>query len=140
MSTFIKTGFWEKSKEGYKGWLNLDTLVSTITSIYQKIVNPSVSLTDAATIDIDAVKNTLTTSSATRTFTISYTGDSSITEVTLNNTGAVFTFPATALCVADGVASGDNTLTLAGVSGDKYLIGIVKIGNNYSVVSRNFGQ
>jgi hypothetical protein len=26
MPTFIKTGFWEKHKSGYKGWLNLDDL------------------------------------------------------------------------------------------------------------------
>ena len=29
MPTFIKTGFWEKTKQGYKGWLNLDLLISS---------------------------------------------------------------------------------------------------------------
>jgi hypothetical protein len=29
MPTFIKTGFWEKAKKGYKDWLNLDEWFST---------------------------------------------------------------------------------------------------------------
>lgn len=32
MPTFIKTGFWEKVAKGYKGWLNLDDLISSIAS------------------------------------------------------------------------------------------------------------
>lgn len=28
MPTFIKPGFWEKAKKGYKEWLNLDLLIS----------------------------------------------------------------------------------------------------------------
>lgn len=97
-------------------------------------------LTDGATIDITSDKCTLATSSATRTFTISHTGDDITIEVTLSATSAVYTFPATALCVSDGLASGDNTLSIAGVSGDKYIIAIKKIGSAYYVVSKNFGQ
>ena len=100
----------------------------------------AVALTDAASMDLTSIKHTLASSSATRTFTISYTGDDITLVVTLSNTGAVYTFPATALCVSDGVASGDNTLTLAGVSGDKYVIGIKKVGSAFYVASKNFGQ
>ena len=32
MPTFIKTGFWEKVAKGYKGWLNLDDLITSIAS------------------------------------------------------------------------------------------------------------
>jgi hypothetical protein len=31
MSTFIKTGFWEKALKGYKGWLNLDDLIMSLS-------------------------------------------------------------------------------------------------------------
>lgn len=30
MPTFIKTGFWEKAKKGYKEWLNLDELIQSL--------------------------------------------------------------------------------------------------------------
>lgn len=197
MPHFIKTGFWEKSAKGLKGWLNLEQLITSIggsatwgnitgtlsdqtdlqfalgakqnslgytaentankassisasASQYptnnaviayaQAAINTAVALTDAASMDLTATKQTLTSAAATRTFTISYTGDDITLEVTLNATSAVYTFPATALCVSEGVASGDNTLSLSGVSGDKYIIGIKKVGNNYYVVSKNFGQ
>ena len=32
MPTFIKTGFWEKHKSGYNGWLNLDDLFKSFLS------------------------------------------------------------------------------------------------------------
>ena len=116
MPTFIKNGYWEKLKRGYDRWLNLDDLILSITSIYQKGKNTPVVLTDASSIDIASVSNVLTTSSATRTFTISYVGDAAILEVTLNATNSVFTFPLNSLCVSDGTASGDNTLSLPGIS------------------------
>lgn len=103
--------------------------------------NTAVVITDAATMDIASAVNTLSSSSSTRTFTISYTGDISEIEVTLSATTATYTFPATALCVSsDGTATGDNTLVLSGVSGDKYIIMINKIGSNYRVIAKNFGQ
>jgi hypothetical protein len=111
-----------------------------VYTLKQEILNTAVALVDAASMALTAIKHTLASSSATRTFTITYTGDDITLEVTLSNTGAVYTFPATALCVSDGVASGNNTLTLAGVSGDKYIIGIKKIGSAYYVASKNFGQ
>jgi len=162
MPVFIKTGFWEKSIKGSKGWLDLERLISSIgtSAVWgtvtgtlsnqtdlqsaldakQPSVNSSVALVDASTMDLTATKQTLSSSSATRTFTISFTGDDITLEVTLSAASAVYTFPATSLCVSEGVASGDNTLTLSGVSGDKYIIGIKKIGNNYYIVAKNFGQ
>jgi hypothetical protein len=104
------------------------------------LVNAATALIDAASMDLTTSKHTLTTSSATRTFTISYTGDDITLELTLSAVGSVLTFPATSLCVSEGLASGDNTCTLSGVSGDKYIIAIKKIGSNYYVASKNFGQ
>lgn len=133
MPTFIKAGFWEKTDKAFKGWLNLDLS-------FLKIFNSSTSLADASSITISAIKHTLTTDEAAIAVAVTYSGDCSILELTLNATTSVLTFPVGTLCVADGVASGDNTLTLSGVSGDKYVIGIMNIGGNYSVASRNFGQ
>jgi hypothetical protein len=114
--------------------------LTTLLAAKQSLVNSATALVDAATMDLTAIKHTLASSSATRTFTISYTGDDIVLIVTLSATGAVYTFPATALCVSDGVASGDNTLTIAGVSGDKYAIAIKKVGTAYYVACKNFGQ
>lgn len=111
-----------------------------VYTLKQELLNTAVVVTDAASMDLTAIKHTLASSSATRTFTISYTGDDITLVVTLSNTGAVYTFPVTALCVSDGVASGNNTLTLSGVSGDKYVIGIKKVGSDFYVASKNFGQ
>jgi len=107
---------------------------------FLKSFNSSSPIADSGDITISSIKQTLTTSATAIDVDINYSGDSSIMELILNATSSVLTFPAGTLCVADGVASGDNTLTLSGVSGDKYLIGIINIGGNYSVVSRNFGQ
>lgn len=102
--------------------------------------NAAGALTSAATIDLTAAKHTLTTALASITFTISYAGDDIVIEVTHNTTASVFTFPVGSLCVFDGTPSEDNTLTLAGVSGDKHIIAIEKIGSVYYVVSKNFTQ
>lgn len=106
----------------------------------QLLVNSATALTDASSMDLTAIKHTLTTSSATRTFTITYTGDDICIEVTLNTATSTFTFPATSLCVSEGIASGDNTCVLSGSSGDKYIVAIKKVGSAYYVVSKNFGQ
>jgi hypothetical protein len=113
---------------------------NTELALKQALVNSAVALTDGATIDLTATKHTLASSAATRTFTISYTGDDIVMVVTLSATSAVYTFPATALCVSDGVASGDNTCTIEGISGDKHIFAIKKIGSNYYVVAKNFLQ
>lgn len=118
----------------------------TATGVY---VSPStlqdrddtaVVLTDGATIDITGPKHTLSTALG-RTFTISHTGDDIVLVITLSATSGTFTFPATALCVADGTASGDNTLVITGaVSGDKHVVAIIKVGSSYFVASKNVGQ
>lgn len=122
------------------GTLSNQTDLQTALDARQLLVNTAVAITDAASMDLTAIKHTLTTSSATRTFTISYTGDDITLIVTLNTTATVFTFPATSLCVSEGVSSGNNTCSLAGVSGDKYAIAIKKVGSDYYVVAKNFGQ
>jgi hypothetical protein len=137
MATWIKTGFWEKSQYGFKGWLNLDKLVESIVG---NINNPLVELTNGAIMDLTATKQTLVTSSATRTFTISYMGDDITLEVILDTTSSTFTFPSNSLCVSEGVSSGNNILSLSGVSGDHYIIGIKNINGRYYIVSKNFGQ
>jgi len=127
------------------GW-NADNSVPTKNDAYDEIVlkqaleNSAVAITDASTMDITAIKHTLTTSSATRTFTISYTGDNSVIDLILNTTGTTFTWPATTYCNSEGWSSGDNTLTLSGVSGDHYTITIKKIGSNYYVAATRWGQ
>jgi hypothetical protein len=105
----------------------------------QLLVNAATALTDAGTIDLTATKHTLTTSSS-RTFTKSYAGDDITLIVTLNATSATQIFPSGALCVSEGIASGDNTCPMAGVSGDKYVIAIKTVGSVNYVVCKNFGQ
>jgi hypothetical protein len=114
----------------------------TDLALKQALVNTAVAITDAASMDLTAIKHTLTTSSATRTFTISYTGDDISMKVILNATSSVFTFPASALCInSDGAASGNNTCSLAGVSGDVYVFAVKHWGSSvYTVVCRNTGQ
>lgn len=128
-----------------QGGVNKQTTTQDIANLAdpsskQDLVNAAVVLTSGSTIDITAIKHTLTTAEAAITFTISYTGDDTTTEVTLNATSSTFTFPAGSLCVSEGVASGDNTAGLAGVSGDKYILTTKKIGSIYYVVVKNFGQ
>lgn len=108
----------------------------------QNLVNSAAALVDAATIDLTAIKHTLSSSSVTRTFTISYTGDDISMKVILSNTAAVYTFPADALCVnSSGSASGNNTCSLSGVSGDVYVFAIKHWGGGvYTVVCKNTGQ
>lgn len=104
-------------------------------------VNSATALTDGAAIALTAIKHTLTSVEAAITFTITYTGDDISLRVILNATSAVYTFPAGALCISEGVASGDNTCPLAGVSGDKYVITIKHWGSaEYTVVCKNEGQ
>lgn len=122
------------------GTLPDQTDLNTALTARQLLVNSATALTDAASMDLTAIKHTLTTSSATRTFTISYTGDDITLIVTLNAVTSTFTFPAGSLTVSEGVASGDNTCVISGASGDKYVIAIKKVGSVYYVVAKNFGQ
>lgn len=103
----------------------------------QAIVNTAVALVDGATIDITAIKHTLTSTTAAITFTISYTGDEITIYLTLNAITSVLTFPSGSSCISDGEPSGGVTCTLFGVSGDKYAIVVKKVGSDYIVVSKN---
>src|SRR5690606_18451019 len=94
-------------------------------------------LTSAATIDLTSAKHTLTTDRSAITFTISYSGDEILIEITLNATESTFTFPEGSLCISEGTSSGDNTLSLSGTSGDKYILGVTKVGSNYYVGAKN---
>jgi len=104
------------------------------------VANTAIALSDSATINLTNTKHTLTSSSPTRTFTISYIGDDITIELILNTTSAIYTFPITSLCISEGIASGDNTASLIGASGDKYILSIKKIGANYYIACKNFGQ
>lgn len=107
----------------------------------QDLVNSATALTSGASIALTAIKHTLSTALAAITFTITYTGDDISMKVILSATSSVFTFPAGALCISDGFASGDNTCTLAGVSGDVYVFAIKHWGSSvYTVVCKNTGQ
>jgi hypothetical protein len=99
----------------------------------------AVALVDASTIDITGPKHTLSTALG-RTFTISHVGDGIMLRLILNATSATMTFPATALGMSEGVSSGNNTVSLSGVSGDKYVIVIMKVDTEYYVSAKNLGQ
>lgn len=119
-----------------------DALYASISNLAlkQNLIITETALVDGATIDLAQQNNVLATSRSTITFTISNTSTFIYLTITLTGTSLVLTFPANSLCVSDGTASGDNTCTLAGASGDKYEIAIKKRVSTYSVVSKNFGQ
>lgn len=124
---------------GTLGGTDVQTAINELEAAKLQYINSAVALTDASTMDLTAIKHTLTTSSATRTFTISYIGDDISMKVILNAASSVFTFPAGALCVnSDGESSGDNTCALDGVSGDVYVFAIKNWGSSaYTVVCKN---
>ena len=126
-----------EKKFRYQDANEIKNVVNALEALVQ---SGAVALVDGATIDLTSAKHTLATSSATRTFTISYTGDDITIEVTLSALTSIFTFPAGSLCMFNGDPSEDNTCTLVGVSGDKYLIGIKKIGSAYYVIATNMKQ
>lgn len=109
-------------------------------STLKNLDSDAVALVDASSMALTAPKHTLTTSSATRTFTITFAGDEIMIRLTLNAISCTITFPSGALCVSEGLASGDNLLSLSGASGDIYRIGISKVGSAYEVIGKNFGQ
>jgi len=109
--------------------------VNDVSSSVEAVV-----LTDGATIDLTSTKHTLTTARSAITFTRSFLGDDIILEIILNATALTLTFPSGYLCLSEGTASGDNTCSLSGTSGDKYVLAIVKIGSNNYVSCKNMGQ
>ena len=48
MPHFIKTGFWEKSSKTFKGWLNLEQLITSIAGGVQSVTGDGVDNTDPA--------------------------------------------------------------------------------------------
>jgi hypothetical protein len=90
MPTFIKTGFWESSVKSYKGWLNLEDLISN--SITSSDVTNALGYTpvpNTRTLTINGVTQDL---SADRTFTIAagITGSGVANQLTYwNGTGSV---------------------------------------------------
>jgi hypothetical protein len=113
----------------------------TDLALKQSIANAASALADGASIDITGAKHTLTTDESAITFSQSFTGDFSNIDVTFNTTAATWTFPSGSLCVVEGSASGDNTATISGVSGDKIVISVWFVSSgNYRVAVKNFGQ
>lgn len=107
----------------------------------QNVANTASALTDGSAITITGPKHTLTTDEATITFSQSFAGDFTNIDVTFNTTAATWTFPAGSLCVVEGAASGNNTATIAAVSGDKIVISIWFVAaSTYRVAVKNFGQ
>lgn len=103
--------------------------------------NTSTSLTDAGTVTITGPKHTLTSDEATITWTLSQTQDFQTTDIILNATSTTWTFPANALCVVEGLATGNNIAVVSGaVSGDHLIMSIYKDGTNYRIAIKNFGQ
>lgn len=100
----------------------------------------STALTDAGTVTITGAKHTLTSDEATITWTLSQTSDFQTTDIILNATTTDWTFPANTLIVSEGTATGSNVVTLAGSSGDHYIMSIYKDGSNYRIAIKNFGQ
>lgn len=61
MPTFIKTGFWEKAKKGYKDWLNLDLLIQSLSPTAPYKVYSALLFQDGTTDDptTTVLENTL---------------------------------------------------------------------------------
>jgi len=104
------------------------------------IANTSSSLTDGSAITITGTKHTLTSDEATVTWTLSQTSDFQTTVITLNTATTTYTFPSNTLCRVNGIATGDNTATLVGNSGDIWVMVIYKDGTDYKVAISNWEQ
>jgi hypothetical protein len=110
-------------------------------AINQKLIIPETVITSASTIYIAQQNNTLATALTAITVTIGSTSTFTRTVVTLTGTSLVLTFPANSLCVnSDGTASGTNTCTLTGTSGDVYEVMTAKRGATYSVIAKSLTQ
>lgn len=113
------------------------TLANAAAADWKEKVTTATALTDAATIDITGTHHTLATASS-RTFTISFTGDSIKLAITLSATSATFTLPSGHKGIYGGTPSGTNTLVVTGAtSGDVILVAIEKIGSVYYWVGKN---
>lgn len=119
--------------------INLGQLKNYVNSKYNTI-------TDSSSIVINReLGNNFTWSADGTGSTVSFsnTNEGQYIDITLilSATSKILTFPTNTLCInSDGTASGDNTCTLSGVSGDSYRIAIAIEQNGYKVVAKNFGQ
>jgi hypothetical protein len=93
------------------------------------------------TTSVSVEKSTLAVNAAAMTVNVPYTGESLRIFATLGVTASTLTFPAEALCVSEGTASGDNLLALSGVVGDEVVISIERLSpTRMYVVAKNFKQ
>jgi hypothetical protein len=113
---------------------------ASVITIPNANIYSSTSLTDGSAITITGALHTLTTDEATITFTLSQLEAFQSTTVIVNTATTTWTFPANTLCRVNGVASGDNTATLVGNSGDIWEMVIKKDGTNYKVSIANWEQ
>lgn len=106
------------------------------------LTNAPTVITDGAAISLTTAEHTLSTAQATITVTDSYAPDYCGLRLTLSGISqVVLTFATgTALCVFGGTASGNNTMTVTGVAGDRVEISRKKLGTNYTYIGLNVGQ
>jgi hypothetical protein len=120
---------------------DVQAAISELDTEKLRIANTASALTDAASIDITGAKHTLSTNRATITFTQSFTGDDTRILVTFNTTSATWTFPTGTLCITEGSATGTNSATVTGVSGDLIVISTWFVSSGvYITVIKNAGQ
>lgn len=102
MPTYIKTGFWEKAKKGYKEWLNLDQLIeSKVTpptyKVYTALLSQLGSNAPTAIVLENKLDNTVTLSrNSAGNYSISCAdfGDTSKVYVELKNINVLLPQPA----------------------------------------------
>jgi hypothetical protein len=115
------------------GW-NGDNSVPTKNDTYdemetkQDAILTVNALTDGSTITTTTALDSVFTSEATVTWAHSHTTTYQLTVAQLDGiTTSDWTFPAGSLVIYEGVAEGDNTVTITGASGDYFLITTARI-------------
>lgn len=72
MPTFIRTGFWEKASKGFKGWLNLDDLITSLagSATWGAITGTLSNQTDLQTILDTKLSKLITANRQTASYTL----------------------------------------------------------------------